>query len=92
MWTRSMNALVKSDGCAFQCLQRHRARDIGKSNKLLRPTKRECSHRAHCLRAVEKSETFLHFQLQRCNVGALKSGSCRNPFTLMKNFSFTDRC
>src|SRR6185369_16435260 len=92
MRTRSMNAFVESDRRPLQRFQRHRACHIRKSNKFLRASKRERSNGAHRLRAIEKSEAFLHFQLQRRNARMLESFARCESFAAVKNFSFADRC
>jgi hypothetical protein len=72
MWTRSMNALVKSYRSALERFERHRSGDVSETNQSFRAIKRERTDCSHRLRAVKKRKAFLHFQLQRRNLRALE--------------------
>ena len=77
-----VNALIESDGRAFERLEGHRAGDIGDAGETFRPQESEPANRVHRLGAVEQGEAFLGLQISRLKPGLLQCVRARHALAL----------
>ena len=67
-----VNALIESDGRAFESLESHRTGDIGDPSQPFCPEEGEPANRVHRLSPVEQGEAFLGPEIRRLKPGFFK--------------------
>src|SRR5258706_2973775 len=86
----SVDALIKSDGSSADCFQGHCPGYISQTRGALGSIQSQTTDRDHCLRAVEKGDTFFYFELDRFDGRALQSFAAEQSFASIKGFAFAD--
>src|SRR4030095_16026344 len=90
-WMRGgvVNALIESDGRAFESLERHRTGDIGDPGQPFCPEEGEPANRVHRLGPVEQGETFLGPEIRRLKPGFFKRRRARHALAVKESFPFS---